>query len=188
MHGLIFAELRKYTNGTLGIGSWPKLLAAAGLADKVYMPLGAYPDEQLVALVSTAATMTDRTVDETLEDFGEFIAPDLLDRYRGLISKEWKTLDIIERTEQTIHSVVRTREEGADPPRLRCIRRSRNRVDITYSSPRRLCAFAKGIVRGIAAAMKEGVFITERSCMHKGAPACEIVVTLEQSGPGPAAA
>jgi hypothetical protein len=185
MHGLIFAELRKYTNGTLGHGSWPKLLEAAGVANKVYMPLGVYPDHELAALVSTAATMTDRTVDETLEDFGEFIAPDLLELYGGLISRDWKTLDIIERTEETIHTVVRLRDSGADPPKLRSQRRTPTEVVITYSSPRRLCALAKGIVRGIATARQEEVTITESTCMHKGAAACELIVTLDDVQPPP---
>jgi hypothetical protein len=179
MHGLIFVELRKYVDDALGTGTWPKLLESAGLANKLYMPIGTYPDEELVALVSTAASLGGGSVDATLHGFGEFIAPDLLRMYSSRISKDWKTLDVIENTEETIHTVVRAQNPGADPPRLRCRRLSPEEVVISYSSPRKLCAVAKGIVRGLARDLRERVTITESSCMHKGAVTCEITVTLE---------
>jgi predicted hydrocarbon binding protein len=179
VHGLIFAELRKFVTGAMGDDAWPKLLMAAGLANKIYMPVATYPDEEIFALVTAATTMTGTTGDAILQSFGEFMAPDLLRMYAGRISKDWKTLDIIEHTEETIHSVVRVQNPGAEPPRLQCHRRSATEVVITYTSQRKLCAVAKGIALGVARDLREKVTITESRCMNRGAPACEIVVALE---------
>lgn len=55
---------------------------------------------------------------------------------------------------------------------------SSDEVVITYSSERKLCAVAKGIVKGIGAHFQERISIRESECMLKGAPACRISVKL----------
>ncbi|HXB53262.1 MAG TPA: heme NO-binding domain-containing protein [Vicinamibacteria bacterium] len=179
MHGIIFSELRKYVDSKLGGDAWAGLLQAAGLPGKLYMPIHTYPDQEAVALVSAAAKITGQPVDGVLQHFGEFIAPDLLRMYRALLKKEWKTLDILEHTEETIHRVVRSQNPGAEPPRLQCTRLSATTLVIAYTSNRKMCGVAKGIVRGIAAEFGEKVVISESTCMLKGGTKCEISVRLE---------
>jgi predicted hydrocarbon binding protein len=176
MHGLIFAELQKYVGKTLGETAWESLLAKAGLAGKLYMPVSTYPDAEAGALVSAASSITGLTADAILQDFGEFIAPDLLRMYGSLLNKEWRTLDILEHTEETIHRVVRVQNAGADPPKLVAKRSSESEVVITYTSGRKMCGVAKGIVRGIAKERGESVVISETTCMLRGGSRCELVV------------
>jgi hypothetical protein len=176
MHGVIFSELRKYVEDRLGESAWPKLLEEAGVAGRIFLPVKTYPDEDALTLVSTAVRLTGRAQDALLEDFGAFIAPDLLKMYGHLVDKDWKTLDVIEHTEETIHKVVRARNPGAAPPELQCSRPSKDEVVITYASPRRMCAIAKGIARGLAAHYDETVRVGERACMLKGDPECRITV------------
>jgi hypothetical protein len=178
MHGIIFSELRKYVDTTLGSGAWTATLADAGLANKLYLPIQEYPDSDVVALVSSASRTTGLAVPAILEDFGLFIAPALLGLYRTLVKPEWKTLDLLENTEQTIHSVVRARNPGAKPAELRAIRVAPDYVDLTYTSRRKLCPVAKGIVKGIAKHYGEKVTITEVECMHSGAAACRMDVRI----------
>jgi heme-NO-binding protein len=179
MHGLIFAELQKYVTASLGAAQWSKVLAAAKLNHRTFVPVNAYADDEAMRLFAAAAASSGKPTDVFLSDFGEFIAPDLLRMYAGLVAPEWRTLDVIEHTEETIHKVVRAQNPGAAPPRLRCHRLRPNEVAITYASPRKLCAIAKGIVRGIAVERGDDVAIAETSCMLRGAPSCEIRVTLK---------
>ena len=65
----------------------------------------------------------------------------------------------------------------APPPHLRVQRLSPTSVLVDYRSKRRLCAVAKGIARGVGAHYNEALIIDERSCMHAGAAACEIVIS-----------
>jgi len=183
MHGIIFAELRKYVNDRLGGQAWASLLGEAGMADRIFMPVEEYPDRDAVTLVTTAARLTGRPAAAILEDFGRFIAPDLLRMYSSLLDRQWRTLDVIEHTEETIHRVVRTRNPGARPPELRCERPGPAEVVVHYSSPRKMCAVAKGIARGLADHFKEEVTIEETSCMHAGAPECRIVVRRGEADP-----
>jgi hypothetical protein len=96
-----------------------------------------------------------------------------------LLKREWRTLDVIEHTEETIHRVVRMRQPGAQPPLLRAERTSPNEVVLFYDSPRRLCAVARGIGRGVANHFQEPIVIEERRCMHRGDPGCVIAYKLK---------
>jgi hypothetical protein len=177
MHGTIFTELEKFVGAQLGPDAWSRLKADAGLApERSYDIFATYPDEELTALVAAASDTTGLPVQTLLEAFGEFVAPDLLDMYWGAIAPEWRTLDVIEHTESTIHTVVRLDHQGATPPYLHATRTSANEVTVVYTSPRRMCAVARGITRGIAKHYGEAVEIQDVRCMHRGDADCLITV------------
>jgi serine/threonine protein kinase len=76
-----------------------------------------------------------------------------------------------------MHTTVRIGNPGAQPPVLDCIRSTPNEVQIVYSSDRRLCSVAKGIVKGVARHYGETVRISEDACMLRGDPFCALQVT-----------
>lgn len=182
MHGTIFAELKKYVDAKVGGDAWAQLLVSAGLGPRLYMALQAYPDEELVKIVTAASKATRQPAAVILEDFGLFIAPDLLGMYRSLVKPEWRSLEVIEHTEDTIHKVVRRQHADATPPYLRASRTGPEQVTVIYDSPRRLCAVAKGIIRGVGEHYKEQLILRETSCMHVGAVACTIEVDRKPAG------
>src|SRR5262245_53177992 len=179
MHGLIHLELQKFVESKFGTAAWVTLLARAKLESEVYTPLATYPDEQMLALVREAESLSGLPATTLLEAFGEFLVPTYLSVYGSLLKPDWRTLDILERTEETIHRVVRKRHEGASPPRLRAERTAPNEVVMTYDSPRKLCAVARGIARGVAQKFDETLTIEDRRCMHRGDPECVIAFRRE---------
>jgi predicted hydrocarbon binding protein len=177
MHGIMFVELSRYVDKHLGPGGWDRLARTAGLGDRVYEPGVASPDEEFVRLVALTADATGHRLQETLEDFGRFVAPDLLGGLYGLlIDPSWDLMDFLEHTEETIHTVVRARDPVASPPRLIAKRRGFDEVMIVYSSPRNLCSVAKGIIEGAAKHYRETIVIDELACMRRGDPRCQLVV------------
>jgi predicted hydrocarbon binding protein len=176
MHGFIFNELRDYVIARLGTDAWPSLLDKAHVGPKTYFGYRDYPDEEVVALVVTASEVTGLAAATILEDFGAFLAPHLFKIYRPLIDPTWRTLEFIENTESTIHHVVRSRNSTARPPALRCRRVAPQTLVVTYGSPRKLCAVARGIIRGLAQHFGETVEIVENDCMLAGRPSCQIQV------------
>jgi hypothetical protein len=177
MHGIIFAEFKKFVHARLGPGSWEQIRQRAGIARLSNLASEVYPDEELVALVSAAADLSGVPAPTLLEQFGEFIVPDLLKVYGGFVDRRWTALDLLANTELVIHRAVRLRNPRATPPELRVDRTSPSEVIITYTSPRRLCSVAKGIMRGVARHYKENLAIVETTCMHAGAGACTLVAT-----------
>ncbi len=178
MHGVIFAELKKYVCKKLGEDTWHNLLKNSGFESKIYLPTKEYPDSEVSAMVTEATKMTGKSLAAILEDFGEFIVPDLIEMYSALIEPQWKTLDVIERTEETIHKVVRIKNPGARPPELKVSRPDPNVVVVTYTSARKMCALGRGIIKGIARHYGEQVSVSDVNCMLKGDPTCKISVQL----------
>lgn len=182
MHGIILVELHQYVKQRLGKAAWGEILKAAGLDNRVYFALDTYPDAEVAPLATAIAQRMGLELPLLLEEFGEFITPDLLRMYGSLLNPEWRTLDVIENTEVTIHRVVRMRERNARPPELVCKRRNPGHVIVTYRSERRLCAIAKGIARGLARHFNEAIEIQELFCMLHAASACEIHVRVRKPG------
>jgi len=114
------------------------LLRNAGLASKTYLPVQEYPDAEIVAIIGAASSITGLSVSAVLEDFGEFIAPALIKMFGHLLWAEWKTIDVVENTEGTVHSVVRVKNPGAQPPKLKTRRNGPDEVVLVYTSPRQM--------------------------------------------------
>jgi hypothetical protein len=176
MHGIIFVELKKYVQSKAAAGTWETLLATSGLPRRAYLTTEVYPDEEMVALVTAASSLTGTAIPAILEEFGEFLVPGLIKTYKAFLRPDWRTLDTIEHTEANIHKAVRLRNPGAAPPALSVTRTSPDEVVIVYNSPRKMCGVAKGIARGIARHYGERITLSERTCMHRGDRACTISV------------
>ena len=174
MHGIIFNQLQKYVTTRLGAEAWSTLLAESGKRGTVYLPSQEYPDADIVSLVVTACKITGKPAAQLLEDFGSFLVPDLVKIYGAAIRPEWRTIDLIENAETSIHTVVRLKNPGAQPPKLTVRRDSPQSVEVTYASPRKMCAVAKGIARGIATHYREQLRVQEDTCMLAGAPTCKL--------------
>lgn len=181
MHGIIFSELKKFVATRHGEAAWKQVLEGASLVNRTYLVTSQYPDEEVVRLVQSAVDLTHAPPARLLEEFGEFLVPDLLQLYGSLVRPEWKTLELLEHTEAVIHAAVRMRQPGAEPPRLIVERRDPKEVRILYSSSRKLCSVAKGIVQGVAKHYGQTVVVREPECMHKGARRCDISVRLVSS-------
>jgi hypothetical protein len=176
VHGVIHLELQKFVEAGYGHDAWLGLLKKTGLDAEVYAPIRAYPDEQIVALVAAASEATGTPAETLLEAFGEHLVPAYVGLYGSLLDPSWRTLEVIEHTEETIHRVVRRRQPGAAPPRLHIERTGPHEVVIHYDSQRRLCAVARGIARGLAKHFGETIRMEDRACMLRGDAKCLIAV------------
>lgn len=177
MHGIILGELKKFIDTKHGVMYWPDLLQECGLGNKSYYAINDYPDEEVVAIVTTEAKKTGVGLATLLEDIGVFIGPGMIKSYAGLINPAWRTLELLEHTENTMHRTV-TKLHGAHPPKLAVTRVTSHEAIINYTSPRKMCALATGLVKAYANHYGELIEVTHLSCMHKGDKACNMLVKL----------
>lgn len=177
MHGIVFTQLKKYVTTKFDFATWLTLLDKAELKGKVYVTSKVYPDEDLVNIVSVASAETKIPAADIIEEFGKFLVPDLLKIYGAALDSSWKTLDLLENVENTIHKVVRMRDASATPPKLVCKRVSPTTVEIIYTSERKLCALAKGLTKGVAEHYSENINIVEPTCMLHGDSECKLIIT-----------
>lgn len=178
MHGIIFMELQRYVSKSCGLPAWYGLLKGTALDRQLYLPTHNYPDTQMTALLGGVAGLRGQPVADVLEEFGAFLVPNLLLVYGSMIQPRWRTLDLLEHTEHTMHRVVRYADAAATPPRLRCTRTGPGEVVVHYRSERNLSSLGIGIIRGLARHYGENVRITKHP--HPDRPAeCLILVQLE---------
>jgi predicted hydrocarbon binding protein len=179
LHGILLTELKHFVDARLGDGAWSELLAASQLGSQSYDALHYYSDDHVRKIVEAASRRTGLSTQTVMEDFGEFIAPHLLAMYPGPIKPEWRTLEVVEHTEETIHTLVRSQYVNAIPPYLRVHRTGPADAVIFYDSPRKMCFVAKGIIKGLAKHFGETITVTEERCMLAGAPDCTLLLTSD---------
>lgn len=179
MNGIIFNELEKFGQSTLGKDEWSHLIASTHLSRRISLAVKDYPDSEFQALITAISTMKgDKSTAVTLENFGAFIAPDLITMAQQFIDPAWKTVDLIANTEGAIHTIYRGAATHTHPPELKCQKTGSGLVTVHYTSSRRLCSLAKGIIRGISKHFGETAIISEPQCMLKGDLECELIVAV----------
>jgi tRNA A-37 threonylcarbamoyl transferase component Bud32/predicted hydrocarbon binding protein len=177
VHGLIFFYLQKFADvAAAGGTSWDRVRSTVAIGGGKYLPSGAYPDAEAVAILSSIAETAGRPLPTILEEFGEYLAPHLIKIAGTHIDPSWRTLDLIEHTEAIIHTMIRATTPGAAPPVLETARPSPDELHLVYNSARRLCPLAHGLIRGLAAHYGETVRVEEPSCLLRGDPFCSFVV------------
>ncbi|MDJ0367084.1 heme NO-binding domain-containing protein [Hymenobacter sp. H14-R3] len=151
MHGTIFTLLKRYVQTQYDHSTWLKLVEAANLESGDFSHKEVYPDEHIYALIGQAATKIGISAGELHEKFGEYLVPDLMYMYQKYINPDWRTLEMLENTEHSLHNQVRREHPENSPPVLQVKRLNDNEVMINYVSQRRMSGLAIGIVRGLAA-------------------------------------
>ena len=168
-------EFERYSARTLGAESVARMRqlneAPNGFQRETW-----YPDEVFDAQVAFYGEQTGRAAPEILEDFAEAMVPGLLDVYGFVIDPTWTVLDFLANTEKVIHRGVRLYSPQARPPPIKAERITDDEVAITYTSARRLCMVAKGIIRGAGRAYATELELIEERCMLRGDPECYIKV------------
>jgi len=177
VHGLIFFYIQKFADrlaANAAVDSTVRASLVSGTAR--YLPSGVYPDADAVVLLEAIAEGLGEPLPDTLVRFGEFLAPNLLRVAGQLVRPEWRSLDVIEHTEELIHAMIRSSQPGAEPPVLEAVRGNPDELHLVYTSRRRLCLLATGLVRGLARHFGDTLVIEEPSCMLRGDPFCSFVV------------
>jgi hypothetical protein len=173
VHGLIFASLRDY----LAVQHGPQVANDVTAGEPQYSLSEAYPDEQFLRLLDRARAETGLSLDELLFEFGVFTGQKTFPRLYSMLYKASPTArDFLLTVETPIHDVVRVALPEARPPELALEELAGGGLEIAYASPRRICAMLRGLVEGTGRVYGETLEVEEPECMHRGAPACRVVV------------
>jgi predicted hydrocarbon binding protein len=177
MNGVFHKGLKDFTVERYGRDTWRAARDAAGVEERVYLPVDSFPDHEFIELVQALAAEAPDSPFEVLEAFGRFVAGRLVETYGGMIEDDWDAMDLLEHLESSVHEPLRTHNERLDPPRIEATRDGPSQVTIRYRSPRKLCPVATGLIRGVADHYDQEVYVSEPRCMHEGDDLCELVVS-----------
>ncbi|HLT48578.1 MAG TPA: heme NO-binding domain-containing protein [Rubricoccaceae bacterium] len=174
MKGIVFNVLEELVRRDYGEEAWDALLAEAGLAG-AYTSLGSYSDDELYRLVEAAAARSGRTPAEAVRWFGREAVGSFHRRYPDLFAPYADARSFVLALNGIIHPEVRKLYPGASVPAFAFDvppGGPPGGLRMTYASPRRMCAFAEGLLEGTAAHFGETVAVRQTACMHRGDPAC----------------
>ena len=177
MQGIFLDGLERYAIRKIGLSGLERIQAKIGRGHAGYSFDTAYADDEVGLIVQGISEVTGRQPDEILQEFAEDLVPSLLDIYGFVIDPSWTFVDFLLRTESVIHKAVKLNAPSARPPAILARRIGSDAVAITYRSERRLCAVAKGIIRGCATHYRTVVDIAEDRCMLRGDPECVLTVS-----------
>ncbi|MDB5264003.1 MAG: hypothetical protein JWQ14_3286 [Adhaeribacter sp.] len=180
LHGSMFVLLKRYIEHTYDYSTWFNLLAAVGLQDSSYQMHEKYPTKDLYALVHAVAQMTKTPKYNILEQFGEFLVPDLLLIYRKHVQPQWRTYDMLLNTEATMHGSARKEDGSTDPPILLVTKKGSHQLMVDYHSKRRLAGVAVGIIKGIANYYQESDKVNVECLTGKEEERVQILVSFSQ--------
>lgn len=150
MHGSIFVLLKRFIESTYNYSTWINLLETAGITQHAYDMHNMYPTRDLQAIMQTAATHSGVHVNELLEQFGEFLVPDLLLVFKKYVQPEWRTYEMLLFTEASMHGAVREADDRTNPPLLLVTKKGNRQLIVDYHSKRKMAGMAVGIIKGIA--------------------------------------
>ncbi|GAB2536020.1 heme NO-binding domain-containing protein [Rufibacter soli] len=170
MHGFIVLELEKFIMTQYGFTAWNAISKKANATNISIDGNQVYPDAMVFTLVTEAVEYIQMEPGTFLEQFGKALVPNLLKVYKAYIDPSWKTLDILENTENTMHHAVRTNNPNVTPPILEITRKSSKAMEIIYRSKRNIPQLGLGIIKGIAAYFGElpRLYITLTPCQEEG--------------------
>ncbi len=177
MKGIIFNVLEESVTTEFGADTWDDLLEAAKV-DGAYASVGAYPDEQLYALVGAASQALKMPADDVLRWFGERALPLLAERYPGFFARHSTTRGFIVTLDSIVHPEVNKLYPGSETPKFEFDTSSPDVLVMIYRSKRKLCALVEGLSRGAADVYGETVEFKQTECMHHGAPHCRFELTF----------
>jgi Haem-NO-binding len=176
MKGIVFNLLEQLIARDHGEETWDALLDATELTG-AYTSLGSYPDEDLMKIVGAAAAELHVSPDDVLRWFGRNALPLFAGRYPQLFEPHDSTRSFVLTLNEIIHPEVRKLYPGADVPVFDFDSRDGLLV-MGYRSPRKLCAFAEGLLRGAADHYMERLTIEQPECMKRGNDRCVLEISF----------
>jgi hypothetical protein len=183
MKGIVFNLLEEIVSRDYGEDTWDDLLTAAGL-DGAYTSLGGYPDADLLRLVAAASAALDKPPEDVVRWFGRSALPLLAVSYPEFFEPHSSTRGFVLTLNDIIHPEVRKVYPGADVPVFDFDISSDDVLVMGYTSSRRLCAFAEGLIEGAADHYHEAASIVQPQCMLRGDAKCVLDISFARPDNG----
>lgn len=178
MKGVVFNLLEEVVTDSYGADTWDDLLDDAELSG-AYTSLGNYPDADLTALVDAASSRLGIGANDIVRWFGREATPRFRALYPAFFEGHDSTRPFVLTLNRIIHPEVRKVYPGADVPEFEFDSSDERVLRMGYSSRRKMCAFAEGLLLGAGDVFEEDVEIQQPLCMLRGDDHCvlEIAVT-----------
>lgn len=174
MKGAIFIALNEMIESQYGVDVWEALLEEVNPdCGGVYTSVENYPDEDVVKFVLAISKKLDVESSVVTRLFGRFLFDELNNKYPIFSELNPEFYRYIDSIENVIHKEVRKLFDEPSLPKLDT-ERSEKGMTLVYSSPRKLCFLAEGLIYGAADYFNKKIEIDHYQCMHDGHDCCHL--------------
>lgn len=178
MKGVIFNYLAEMAEEAFGLEAWDAILEKTGNSG-IYISADTYPDQELMDLVAAAHEISGVPVNDLVKKFGEYMFPRFLSENPQFFSEDMTLKSFLLTVDRVIHVEVRKLHPGAELPEFEYKDELDNELTMYYTSPRKLCLVAEGLIAGAAKHFETEYTLDHPECMHNGAKACTLHLTMK---------
>lgn len=175
MKGVVFNYLAEMVEEEFGLEAWDSILQATGLAGD-YISSQTYPDEELMMLVDAAHEKTGIDKKDLIRSFGRFILPNFREQNPQFFESQTNLKSFLLSVDRMIHIEVRKLHPDAALPEFDYADESDSELTMYYSSPRKLCHLAEGLIDASAEHFNTKYELQHTECMHDGAERCTLKI------------
>lgn len=178
MKGIVFTTLAKMVEETFGIDEWNKILVSVNATDGgAYVSSEYYEDSELLAIVSVISKEKKIPIEDLIFAYGKYLLKTFYERYPEFF--EPKTLgDFLKSIHSVIHVEVKKLHGDVYLPTVEYREGRDNKITLVYSSKRKLCKLAEGLIHGAAEHYGDKIDIGHKKCMHNGDSSCHLEISI----------
>lgn len=177
MKGIVFSLLNEMVEEVFGLAAWSQLLDDTGL-EGIYVATETYDDAELFALVGAAENATGIPASDLVRQFGEYMIPHFASSYPVFFEGQTSLKQFLLTVDQVIHVEVRKLYPNAGLPEFNYEDIEDSELVMLYSSPRKLCALAEGLISGSAKHFNQEYSLDHSVCMHTGGDHCRLEIKM----------
>ncbi len=178
MKGAIFNFFAEMVEETFGLETWDALLTKLDL-DGIYVSTETYRAEELFSLVGAAHEATGIETTELIRTFGKYSFSRFQQLHPDFCNPEFSLIEFLLTVDNAIHVEVQKLHPDARLPSFEYDQETDNELTMYYSSPRKLCMLAEGLIAGAAEFYQTDFELTHDECMHNGDERCKLHLTTK---------
>jgi len=179
MKGIIFNVLEDMVVEKFGMPVWNNLLQKHAPPDRVYVSAKHYDENELFAMANEVAEILAIPLQDVVKAFGHYLFKGLADRHLSVVDNFPDFTSLVMGIHDVIHVEVNKLYQDPALPSISCQLKTPHSIEMCYSSPRKLCFCAEGLLFGAAEYFKQTISISHDSCMHNGASHCILNVEIQ---------
>jgi hypothetical protein len=172
MKGIVYTLFNDLVEERFGLDVWDQLLArCAPDSGGVYTAAASYHDRELFDMVAALSEISGAPANDLVRTFGEYSML-AFGRQFPTLFEDHDAKSLLHSVHDVIHVEVKKLFPGATPPMFEYEDPATDRLVMLYRSPRKLCAFAEGLINGTAAHYDIDIRHQQSQCMLHGDDHC----------------
>lgn len=179
MKGAIFIALNEMIEQEFGIEVWDELLeAVAPKSQGIYTSTEDYDEQEIVDFVIAISEKINMPANDVKKLFGQFLFGELNRKYPIFTQLSKEYFPFLMSIHGVIHNEVQKLYNEPSLPTIQCEQIAQDTMEMIYSSPRKLCHLAEGLILGAGIHYGHDIKLTHDRCMHDNHDSCRIEIKI----------